>query len=140
MSHLIGNDRCKFVQKWVSESKISAIAGSTSQDSTKDITASIISWQCPISNSGYQRAHMIGNNAHCNIGPLIRPISRMSPITQPRYIWCKNIGIVIRMLPLQDRAHAFEAHPRIDMLHRQLFERAIGIAVVLNENEIPDLD
>jgi len=41
---------------------------------------------------------------------------------------------------LNDCCHTLETHPRIDVTLGQRRERAIGIRVELNENEIPDLD
>ena len=44
------------------------------------------------------------------------------------------------MGPLNDGAHAFEAHAGIDVLCGQRREGAIGIGVVLDENVVPDFD
>ena len=41
---------------------------------------------------------------------------------------------------LNDGAGAFESHAGIDMLGRKIAEATIGLSIVLNEDQIPDLD
>ncbi len=52
----------------------------------------------------------------------------------------EQIGLVHRGEPVRDREDALEAHPRVDILRLELGERAVRAAVVLLEDEIPDLD
>ena len=61
----------------------------------------------------------------------------------------KNIGLVIRnragkigeiLRALDDRCHALETHPGIDVTLRQRRKRSVRIRVELDENQIPNLD
>src|SRR5579871_6199830 len=52
----------------------------------------------------------------------------------------EHVRVVVARLLLQHRRNAFEAHPGIDMLGRQGRERVVGIAIELDEDEIPDFD
>ena len=52
----------------------------------------------------------------------------------------EDIGIVVRSLALHRHTETLEAHPRVDDTIRQGLERTISLAVVLHEDEVPDLD
>ena len=52
----------------------------------------------------------------------------------------EHVGVIIGFLALEHHAEALEAHARVDALRRQRLEVAVGLAVVLHEHEVPDLD
>ena len=52
----------------------------------------------------------------------------------------EHIGVVVARLALQHRRDALEAHAGIDVLGRQRRQRSVGVAVELDEDEVPDLD
>ena len=41
---------------------------------------------------------------------------------------------------LDERTGAFKAHAGVDVLGGQVAEAAVGLCIVLNEDEVPDLD
>ena len=51
-----------------------------------------------------------------------------------------QVGVVIVMLALQQRADPFQPHAGIDRLHVQRLHRAIFELLVLHEDDVPDLD
>ena len=53
--------------------------------------------------------------------------------------WGEKIGIVVGLYPLQHHAEAFKAHPGVHVALGQWFERASGLAVELNKDQVPDL-
>ncbi len=83
---------------------------------------------------------MVGHHTHGHIAALIlavAPAGHFGYLTDKRL---KDVGIVIALLPLKDHAKPLEAHTRIDMAMRELLEGAVGLAVVLHEDEVPYLD
>ena len=52
----------------------------------------------------------------------------------------QDVGLVVPALVLQDRTDALEAHARVDVLGGELGELALRVAVVLDEDEVPELD
>ena len=52
----------------------------------------------------------------------------------------EDVGIVVRCLPLQGHAEAFEAHAGVDYLCGKRLEGLVGFAVELHEHEVPYLD
>ena len=52
----------------------------------------------------------------------------------------EQIGIVIVMAALKQRANALKSHARINRLHVEIAHRAVLKLLVLHENNVPDLD
>ncbi len=52
----------------------------------------------------------------------------------------KNIRIVIGAFSLDNHAETLETHAGVDMPVWQALEFAVGFAVVLDENQVPDLN
>ena len=52
----------------------------------------------------------------------------------------EDVGIVVGRLPLQSHTETLEAHTGIDHLIRQRLQATISLAVILHEDEVPDLD
>ena len=83
---------------------------------------------------------MVGDDAHSDIRLLISPIFDPRERGDSLDHRGEDIGIIVRRLPLHSHTETLEAHPRIDDALRQWLERAIGLTVVLHEDEVPDLD
>ena len=52
----------------------------------------------------------------------------------------EHIGVVVGLLALKNGAHAFKAHAGVHVFGRQSFEFAAGVAVELDENQVPNLN
>ena len=52
----------------------------------------------------------------------------------------ENIRVVVGSLAFQGAAKPLEAHAGVHAARRQRFQRTVGAAVVLHENQIPDFD
>ena len=52
----------------------------------------------------------------------------------------EHVGVVVGLFALHGHRQALEAHARVDVLVRQGHERAVGHAVELHEDEVPDFD
>ena len=52
----------------------------------------------------------------------------------------ENVGVVVARLVLQHRRDAFEAHAGVDVLGGQWRQAFVGVAVELDEDQVPDLD
>ena len=50
----------------------------------------------------------------------------------------EDVGIVVAVLALQGAHQALEAHAGVYHVHRQFFQRTVGLAVELHEHEVPD--
>ena len=52
----------------------------------------------------------------------------------------EHVGIIVRVLALKHADKTFEAHTRINYIHRKFLQRAVSLAVELHKHEIPDLN
>jgi hypothetical protein len=52
----------------------------------------------------------------------------------------EDIGVVVRLYALQNHAKTLESHSGVDVLRRQFFKRAVGLAVEFHEHVVPYLD
>ncbi len=52
----------------------------------------------------------------------------------------EQVGVVVGVHALEDARDPLEAHPGVDVLVGEGFERAVRLPVVLDEHEVPDLD
>ena len=52
----------------------------------------------------------------------------------------EEVGVVVAEDVLQHGDDALEAHAGVDVLGRQLAQAPVGLAVVLDEDEVPELD
>ncbi len=63
----------------------------------------------------------------------------MRDVRDRRKQWLPKVGRVVVALALHNLTDALETHARINVLVSQGRERTVGIAVVLDEYEVPDL-
>src|SRR5262249_40071388 len=69
-----------------------------------------------------------------------RAIARARPPGHGLDDGLEQVGVVVRELALHDHRDALQAHARVDAGRGQRGERARGVAVVLHEDEVPDLE
>ncbi len=85
---------------------------------------------------------MVGNDAHGDVGlgrALVGTVVfYAADVLHKADDGRKNVGVVGVALALQNHGEALEAHAGIHMFGGQLFERAVGLAVELNEHVVPD--
>ena len=80
---------------------------------------------------------MVGDYTNGYIGLFVASVFFTGHLLQKRYVWSENPSIVIRMFAFHHAAQAFEAHTGIHMAGRKVFQRAVSLAVVLHEHEVP---
>ena len=145
------------------KAELAAVAHRAAQDPAQHVVAAIVAGQDAVGNRERERAQVIGDDAESDgrfqlIGKqrAVRAGLRIdigvdlaAEFFQLAEQRLENIGgVVARFVgkigealgALDDRAGALEAHAGVHMLGGQLTERAIGLGVVLDEDEVPDFD
>src|SRR5438309_2609080 len=84
---------------------------------------------------------MVGNNPESHIIEIIQlaAILLADRRTNRVHERAEHVGVVVALLALEHGRDALEAHPGIDVLRRQQMQLARVVAVVLDEDQIPDL-
>ncbi|CCY11420.1 uncharacterized protein BN460_01570 [Porphyromonas sp. CAG:1061] len=111
----------------------------STKDTPNHIACLGITWQLPISNTKSNRADVVGNHPHSDIPLLILTIFTLRQLCNLINQWGKDIGIIITHLALQSHTEALQAHTSINHLIRQTYQRAIGLAIVLHKDKVPNL-
>src|SRR5437879_7870970 len=125
--------------------QIAAEARGAAQDTAHDITASLIRGDAAVGDREGEHANMIGHNPDRDIGLRLGFGRTVTLIPFAGYLTDalddgrKEIGIVIRFLPLENRTHALKTHARVDVLGGERSEIFLFVPVVLYENQVPDL-
>ena len=83
---------------------------------------------------------MVSDHAHSYVGLLRRTIGHAGDLCDLADEWLEDISVVIGLLPLHRHAKTLKAHAGIDDVVRQSLEVTICHAIVLHEDEVPDLD
>ncbi len=83
---------------------------------------------------------MVCQNAHGYVGLLLNAILLATEAADDADDWLEDISIVVRGLTLEGANEALEAHAGINDVSWQLLQTAIGHAVILHEDDVPDLD
>ena len=83
---------------------------------------------------------MVGNDAHGHIDTLLLTVGEARKFGNFANDGLEDIGVVVGVLALEHTHQAFEAHTGVDDLVGKPFERTVGFAVVLHEDEVPNLD
>ena len=83
---------------------------------------------------------MVGNHTHGHVYLLVFAVFQARQARNLLYNGLENIGVVVGCFALQRANKAFETHTRIDNVHRQGLQRAVGLAIKLHKHDVPYLD
>ena len=110
------------------------------QDTADYIAGLGIRRQLTVGNREGDGADVVGNHTHGDVNLGVFAVGLAAEAANLLDDGLEHVGIVVRGLALQSHTEAFETHTRIDYPGRQRLERTVGLAVVLHEHEVPDLD
>jgi hypothetical protein len=85
-------------------------------------------------------ARVVGDDAHGDVVRLVVSILQTAHLADAGEQRREEIGVVVRLLALQDGRHAFEAHAGVDAPRGQRRQRAVRAALELHEDVVPDFD
>ena len=83
---------------------------------------------------------MVGHYSHSHIDVLLLAITEAAEVADGFDDGLEDVGIVVGLLALNGANQAFEAHAGVDNVHSKRFEMSISLALVLHEDDVPDLD
>ena len=129
------------------------VADGTAQDAADDVASLGIARQLAVGDGESHGAQMVSHHTHGDIDLLLvgralilGAAGRGESVLQAREVLdllddgLEDVGIVVGVLALEDADEALEAHTRINHVHAELLQRPVAAAVVLHEDEVPDLD
>ena len=129
------------------------IAHGTAQDAANHVAGLGVRRQLAVGNREGHGTQVVGADAHSHVRVfLLLRMGALADLLLIRGVFqsrqslfllddgLEHVGVVVRVLALQHAHQTLEAHTRIDDLHLQFLQRAVGLAVVLHEDDVPYLD
>ena len=137
VAHLCDERGDELVDEGLLQTERSTKPGGPPQQSAEDVSSPFVRGQRAIRDRERQRTDMIDDDAHGHL--VLAFVGLARDLLNRVQKGAEQIGIVIRILPLQDCGDAFHAHPGVYVLGREFFQAAVSFAVVLDKDEVPEL-
>ena len=109
-------------------------------DLAQDVAPALVAGQHAVGDEEGRRAQVVGDHAHRHVVLGVLAVGLARPAADRLEEGCEEVGVVVGELALHDRRHPLEAHAGVDAGRGQGVERPLGVAVVLHEDEVPDLE
>ncbi len=113
-----------------------AVSNGAAHDPAQDIAASLVSRNHAVDDQEGAGANVVRDHVQ---GRILQAFLPGFPRRGPDQV-LEQVDVVIGVLALQHGGDALEAHAGVDAGLGQRRERAGGVAVVLHEHQVPDLD
>ena len=123
----------------LSEERVSVTNG-TAKDAADDVTCLGIGRKLSVSDRESHSAEVVSAYTHSHVSLLVYAILQTGDVLLLLDDGLEDVGIVVRVLALHGANKTLEAHTCIDNVHWKRNERAVGLALVLHEHDVPDLD
>ena len=116
------------------------VAHGTAQDAADYVASLSVRRQLSVGDRERYGAQVVCAYAHSHVGLLLLAVLHAGDGLLLLDDRLEDVGVVVGVLALHSAHEALEAHTGIDNVHRQRNERAVSLALVLHEHDVPDLD
>ena len=162
IAHGAGEDIDELVEERLVQAERAAVADGAAEDAAQDIVAVGVPRLDAVGDGERESADVVGDDAEGDIGFFLLGVAGRAAGGKGGAVGAaaeffefvedrtEDVGLVIRdagvgeiaevFCALDDRGDALEAHAGIDMARGERAERAVGIRVELDEDEVPDFD
>ncbi len=127
-------------EEGVLDAQQAAVVDGATQQAAQHVAAAVVAGQDAVTDHEGHGAAVVGDDAQAAVGAgggarvgLAREL--LAHADQA----AQDVAFVVGALELHDRADALEAHARVDVAVGQVRHRAVLLAVVLREDEVPEL-
>ena len=135
-AHLLLEHRHQLVEERLLDAELVAVTDGAANDPAQHIATPVVGGQHAVDNEERAGADVIGDHAQRARGQHrgARQLARRADQVP------EQIDVVVGMHPLHDRSDALEPHAGVDRGLRQACHLAVGAALELHEDQVPDLD
>ena len=114
------------------------MARGAAQDAAHDVAAVGVRGDGAVGHREGAGPGVVGDHLHRDAGLALGPLAGdLRHLVDHRR---EDVGLVVALLALQHGDQPLEAHAGVDALHRQRVQRAVGLAVELHEDVVPQLE
>ena len=136
-AHLLLERGDQRVEKRLALAEHEAVANRAAHDPAQHVAAAFVRGLHAVGDQERRGANVIGDhlaaNSACRSRVRVAFAAACDQVPE-------QVDVVVAVHALHDSRDALEAHAGVDRRFRQRRHRAVGRAVELHENEIPDLD
>ena len=115
------------------------VDGATEQ-AAKHVAAALVGGQDAVTDHEGDGAGVVGNNAQALVGGRGVVVAHAREALAHADEGAQDVALVVGALVLHDGSDALEAHAGVDVAVRQLRHGAVLLAVILREDEVPELE
>ena len=116
-----------------------AVAHGTAEDPADDVSRFDVAGELAVGDGETDGADVVCDNAHSHVRLLALSVFVAAELAYFCEHAGKDIGVVVAVLALEHGAEALEAHSGVDILGGEGLQVAVGKALELHEDEVPDL-
>ena len=140
-AHGLDEGRDEFVESSLlaAEERV-VVTNGTAENATDDVARLVIAWQLAIGDGESDGADVVGHDTHgdvCLLGSTIFDAAYLGNLVEQR---SEDVSVVVGSLVLHGADEALEAHACVHVVVGQRLKLAIGLAVILHEDEVPNLN
>ncbi len=139
VAHRAGHRPRELRERRLAPAQEPGVAHGSAQDAPQHVAAPFVRRVDAVSEQKRHGARMVGKHPVGRAGgaAVVGPPHDLDRLRDDRL---KQIGVEIRGHILHDGGDALEPGPRIDRGFREILPRAVGLQVILHEDEVPDLE
>ncbi len=116
------------------------MAGRAAEEPAEYVAAALVRGQHAVRDQEGDRPCVIADDAHRDVVVRGAAVRLLREALDARDDAAEHVDVVVRRDVLHDGREPLEAHPGVDVLRRKVGELPALVAVVLDEDEVPDLD
>ena len=128
------------LEELVLDAEHAAVADGAAQDAAQHVAAALIRRQDAVHDHDSHGARVVGDDLQRDVRLLVLAVLDACDLGRVLDDRVEKIRLEVRLLVLNDGREALEAAARIDVLMGEILVGAVLLAVVLREDEVPDLE
>ncbi len=136
VAHLGHQCRDDLIEEAAVGTQLVTVTAGAADDATQHIAAALVGRQHAVGDQKAARTDMVGHHFERGLA-FVAAADGLGGGGEQAF---EQIDLVVGIDVLQHRAHAFKAHAGVDRRGRQRMQDAVGGAVELHEDVVPDLD
>ena len=128
------------VQERLLEPQEPPVAGRPPEQPAQHVAAAVVARKHPVGDEKAHRPGVVGDDAKRDVRVGVLAVGLARQLLGGGDDVAEQVHVVVREDPLQHRGSALEPHAGVHVFGRQIVEQAVGVPVVLDEDEVPELD
>ena len=128
------------VEEGLGEAEEAAVEHGPAHDPAQDVAPPLVRRGHPVGDEERRRPRVVGDDPQRDVVLGVPPVRLAGQLRGPVDERAQEIRVVVRRFALEHRGDALQPHAGVDRRPGQRAHGPAGVAVVLHEHEVPDLE